>query len=63
MVKDPPAMQETQETWVQSQSQEDHLEESMAAHSSVHAGEPHGQRNLVGHSPWKSKELDTTEAT
>ena len=26
-------------------------------------GEPHGQRNLVGYSPWGHKELDTTEAT
>ena len=24
-------------------------------------GEPHGQRNLVGYSPWGHKELDTTE--
>ena len=24
-------------------------------------GESHGQRNLVGHSPWGGKELDTTE--
>ena len=26
-------------------------------------GEPHGQRSLVGYSPWGRKELDTTEAT
>ena len=25
--------------------------------------ESHGQRNLVGYSPWGLKELDTTEAT
>ena len=24
---------------------------------------PHGQRSLVGYSPWGRKELDTTEAT
>ena len=24
---------------------------------------PHGQRSLVGYSPWSSKELDTTKAT
>ena len=24
---------------------------------------PHGQRSLVGYSPWGHKELDTTEAT
>ena len=26
-------------------------------------GEPHGQRNLVGYSPWGCKDLDTTEMT
>ena len=25
------------------------------------SGESHGQRSLVGHSPWGRKELDTTE--
>ena len=34
-VKNPPAIQETQETWVQSLSQEDALEESKATHSSI----------------------------
>ena len=34
-VKHPPAMQEPQETWVQSQGQEDPLEEGTATHSSV----------------------------
>ena len=34
-VKNPLAMQETQETWVCSLSQEDPLEEGMATHSSV----------------------------
>ena len=24
---------------------------------------PHGQRSLVGYSPWRCTELDTTEAT
>ena len=24
---------------------------------------PHGQRSLVGYSPWDHKQLDTTEAT
>ena len=27
------------------------------------SGESHGQRSLVGHSPWNHKELDTTEMT
>ena len=35
MVKNPPAVQEPQETWVQSLGQEDPLEESMETHSSV----------------------------
>ena len=26
-------------------------------------GEPHGQRSLAGHTPWRCKELDVTEAT
>ena len=38
-VKNLPAMQETQETWVQSLSWEDPLEEEMATHSSIFAWE------------------------
>ena len=38
-VKNPPAMQETEETWVQSLGQEDPLEEEMATHSSILAWE------------------------
>ena len=34
-VKNPPAMQELQETWVQSLGREDPLEEGMAPHSSI----------------------------
>ena len=34
-VKNPPALQELQETWVQSLSWEDLLEEDMATHSSI----------------------------
>ena len=34
-VKNPPAMQETQEMWVRSLGQEDPLEEEMATHSSI----------------------------
>ena len=33
----------------------------MATHSSILAWKPHGQRNLVGCSPWDCKESDTTE--
>ena len=38
MVKNLPAMQETQETQVQSLSQEDSLEEEMATHFSILVG-------------------------
>ena len=43
--------------------QKDPLEEHMATHSSTLAGESHGQRSLVGYSPWGRKELDMTEVT
>ena len=33
----------------------------MATHSSIVAGESHGQRSPVGYSPWGRKESDTTE--
>ena len=37
VVKNLPAMQETQETWVPSLGKEDHLEEEMATHSNIPA--------------------------
>ena len=49
-------MMQPQETWVQSQSLEDTLEEEMATHSSILAWGIHGQRSLVGYSPWGCKE-------
>ena len=52
-----------QETRVWSLCQEDPLEKEMATHSSILAREFHGQRSLVGYSPWGYKESDTTEAT
>ena len=57
-IKDPLATQETQ---VQSLRWEGPLEEEMAAHSSILAGESHGQRSLAGCSPRGCRELDTTE--
>ena len=39
VVRNLPAMQETQETWVQSLGQEEPLEEEMATHSSILAWE------------------------
>ena len=62
-VKNPPAMQETEEMWVQSLGQEDLLEKEMATHSSVLPGKSHGQRSLEGYSSWGHKEPDTTEVT
>ena len=58
MVKNLPAMHETQ---VQFLGQEDPLEKGMATHSSILAGEFHGQRILAGYSPRGCKELDMTE--
>ena len=40
---------------------EDPLEEKTATHSSILAWEFHGQRSLVGYSPWSHKGLDTVE--
>ena len=34
----------------------------MASHSSILAGESHGQRSLAGYSPWGRKESGTTKA-
>ena len=53
--------QQMPETWVPSPSQEDPLEEEMAAHSSILPGESRGQQSLVGSSPWGPKELVVTE--
>ena len=53
-----PAMQET---WVRSLGQEDTPEKGMVTHSSILAGEFHGQRKLAGYSPRGRKELDMTE--
>ena len=50
-----------QETRVQSLGSEDPLEKEMAIHSSTMPGKSHGQRSLVGYSPWGHKELDMTE--
>ena len=59
MLKRLPTMQETQ---VQSLGWEDPLEKEMATHSSILAWKKsHGQRSLVGYSPWGCKESDTTE--
>ena len=58
MVKNLPEIQKTQ---VQSLGQEDPLEKGMATTPVFLPGEFHGQKSLVGHSPWGHKELDMTE--
>ena len=58
MVKNLPAMLET---WVQPLGWYDPLEKGMGTHSSFLAREFHGQRSVVGNSPWVCKGLDTTE--
>ena len=50
VVKNSPAMQQTQETWVQSLGWGDPLEEEMATHPNTVAGKFHGQRSLEGYS-------------
>ena len=44
-------MKELQEMWVQSLVWADPLEKDLATHTSILAGELHGQRSLVGYSP------------
>ena len=46
VVKNLPAMQESQETRVRSLGWEDPLEKGILTHSSIHAWRIHGQRNL-----------------
>ena len=58
MIKRLPALWET---WVRPLCLEDPLEKEMATHSNALAGKFHGQRNLVGYSPWGGKESDMTE--
>ena len=50
-----------QETRVRSLGQEDPLEKEIAIHSSTIAWKIHGQRSLVGYSPWGRKESDMSE--
>ena len=59
--KNSPASARDQETQVRSLREEDPLEKEMATYSSILAGKSHGQRSLVGYSPWGFKESDTTE--
>ena len=49
------------ETWVRSLSEDDPLEKEMATTPVLLPGKSHGQRSVVGYSPWGHKELDTTK--
>ena len=61
MVKNPSAMQEPQEMWVQFLSREDSLEKGMATHSSIPAWEIPWTEEHGSYSPWGCQELDMTE--
>ena len=58
MAKTPSAMQET---WIQSLGQEDPQRRKWEPTPVLLPGESHGQRSLVGYSPWGCKESDMTE--
>ena len=60
MVKNVLVMQETR---VQPLGREDTLEEGRQPTPIFIPGESHGQRSLVGYSPWGHKELDITDMT
>ena len=61
VVKNPPANAGDSETQVQSLGQEDPLEKEMATTPIFLPGKFHGQRSLLGYSPWGCKESDMTE--
>ena len=60
LVKNPPAMQEMQ---IQSLGQEVPWRRTWQLTPVFLPGKSHGQRSLVGYSPWGLKELDMTEVT
>ena len=57
-VRNPPAMKKT---WVQFLDQEVPWRREWLPTPVILPKEFHGQRSLVGYSPWSYKELDTTE--
>ena len=60
VVKNLPAMQET---WVRSLGQKDPWSRAWQPIKLILPVESHGQRSLVGYSPWGRKSQDMTEAT
>ena len=63
VIKNPPAMQETQEKWVGFLGREDPLEKEIETHSSILAGEILCIEEPGGLQPRGCKQLDTTEHT
>ena len=61
VVKNPPPMQEMQETWVRSLGQEDPLEEGMASDFSIFAGEIPWIEEPGGLQSMGLQKSDTTE--
>ena len=59
VIKNPPAPQETQETRVISLDWEDSRRRKWQPTPVFLPREFHGQRSLVGYSPWDCKESDT----
>ena len=63
VVKHPPAIQELPRMQVRSLGWEDPWRKAWQPTPVFLPGESHGQRSLVGCSPWGRKESDLTEAT
>ena len=63
VVKNPPCSAGTIGAPVRSLDWENPLEKEVATHSSILPEKSHGQRSLVGYSPWGHKESDMTEMT
>ena len=61
--KQPACQCRRHETWLQSLGWEDPLEQGIEPTPVFLPGESHGQRSLVGYSPWGRKESDTTKVT
>ena len=61
MGKEFPAVQETQETWVQLFDQDDPWRKKWQPTPVFLPEKFYGQRSLVGYSLWSHKELDMTE--
>ena len=61
MIKNTPAIQEMQKTWVQSLGQEDPWNRKWQPTPLFLPGKFHGQRSLLGYSQWRYKKLKMAE--